>query len=354
MSNQHNNRPLGQDFGWELEQLRAETQARSSEVAAVHLRLRGASTAAPPWWQLWRPAAPIGIGGLALAAALVWLLVRPVSPQTQELDLVSAEWTREQVHQDVQLHFEGRGELAATGKTHDITWQEGLLKVSVTPEQDIQLNVKTPEAMVSVVGTVFAVDRDLTGTTVSVERGRVSVRCGAGEAHLLQPEDGPMFCQTTSPAGLAVLTRERVEAGDNEGALLVSAEGLSLAPPNSYATADLHWQRTIVFMKQRDWPMALSSAELLLETGQSSFAVSGHQAAALAGRESGGCDSAQPHLHWLADAGEASPTELAHLADCTAASDPEQAAAWLQDALGAAEDPALQTQLQQRLDQLRR
>ena len=52
--------------------------------------------------------------------------------------------------------------------------------------------------------------------------------------------------------------------------------------------------------------------------------------------------------------GASSPTERAHLADCLAPEDPEQAIVWLNDALGDTDDQALKEQLQQRLDQLER
>lgn len=356
MGEHNDGRPLGHDFGWELEQLRTETQARAAEVAAVRLRLRS-SLQEPdrPAVARWLRLAPVGIGGLAVAAAALWLAVRPAAPpQTQQMTLVSSEWTAEQVHQDVALQFEGRGDLEATGKAHAINWREGRLKVSVTPKQDIQLDVHTPEATVSVVGTVFEVQRDLTGTTVSVERGKVSVRCGDLAPAPLVPEDGERFCQTTSPAGLAALAKQRREEGDLDAALAVAADGLARADRGSYAAAALHWQQALSQRDQADWPAALRSSEALLGTGQGDFETDGHHMAALAGRMSGGCAAAGEHLRWLADAEAATPHELAHLADCVADTEPDAAQQWLEAALGAATDGALQQQLRERLEQLER
>ena len=354
MDNRHDeSTPLDVDFGWELEQLRAETQARAAEVAAVKLRLRQTEQrpAGAGRWALW----PVGVGGLVAAAAALWLALLPApEPVPQQLDLVSSQWTSEQVHQDVQLQFEGRGQLDAVGKSHDIEWREGRLKVSVTPKQDIQLDVRTPEAVVSVVGTVFEVHRDLTGTTVSVERGQVAVRCGDAPAAPLVPSDGSAFCETTSPEGRAALARARRESGDLDGALAISAKGLSVAAPGSYAAAELHWNRSLAFTAQEDWPAALSSAEALLSTDQASFATDGRHAAALAGRMASGCAAAEGHLRWLAEAGSASPTELAHHADCQAARAPAGARRWLESALAGTTEPGLAAQLQQRLDQLER
>ncbi|MFT4975896.1 MAG: ferric-dicitrate binding protein FerR (iron transport regulator) [Myxococcota bacterium] len=352
MSREHNDAPLGQDYGWELEQLRAETQARAAEVAAVRMRLRTTLATPPPTTLRWSLGLGAGIGALAAAAAL-FLVLQP-APAPQQLDLVSTEWTSEQVHQDVQLSFEGRGQLEATGRSHAITWREGRLKVSVRPKQDIQLDVHTPEATVSVVGTIFQVDRDLTGTTVSVERGHVAVRCGDGPTRSLLAGDDGIFCQTTSPTGLAALTRQQREAGDLDGALATSAAGLAATTPDSYVAAELHWHRALIFTRQADWPAAQASAEALLTTGQDSFLTDAHHAAALAGRMSSGCASAEPHLRWLAEASGASPTELAQLADCTAPDAPDEARRWLQAALEGAEDASLREQLTQRLDQLER
>lgn len=352
MHDSHNDQPLGQDFGWELTQLRQETLPKRAEIDAIQHRLRqhtGQQGRMRGAWLTWLSA---GSGAVAVAAGLLAWVLSPSPPQTQQIELVSAERINRQVHDDVALDFSGRGQLEATGKTHTISWQEGLLKVSVKPEQGILLDVTTPEASVSVVGTVFDVQRDLTGTTVSVERGKVAVRCGTDPALLLVAEDEPVFCRTNSPAGLATLTRQLLEEGDLDGALAISAEGLSVAPQNSYATAELHWNRTLIYVQRSAWLEALSSAEALLATGQESFAISGHQAAARAGREAGGCSLAQPHLQWLADEQEATATELAHLADCLVATDPEQAANHLREAMTRTDDPALKQQLEHRHNQL--
>lgn len=359
MGEQNEGSPLGHDFGWELEQLRTETQARPAELAAIRLRLRSAQqdpgALAVPWAARWRALAPLGVGGLAVAAAALWLAVRPAPvPETQQMELFSSQWTAEQVHQDVALEFEGRGALEAKGKNHAITWREGRLKVSVTPKQDIQLDVHTPEATVSVVGTVFEVRRDLTGTTVSVERGKVAVRCGDGAPAPLVPEDGTRFCQTTSPAGLAALAKQRRADGDLDGALDVAADGLARADAHSYAAAELYWQQALAFEAQDSWADALRSSEALLATGQGDFETDAHHMAALAGRMADGCAAAGAHLRWLADAEAATPYELAHLADCTAETEPEAARVWLESAMAGATDSSLQQQLRERIDQLER
>ena len=61
-----------------------------------------------------------------------------------------------------------------------IEWTAGTLMVDVTPNRGVDLEVWTEEAVVRVVGTVFTVERDSLGVTVTTALGEVEVECVDG------------------------------------------------------------------------------------------------------------------------------------------------------------------------------
>ena len=156
----------------------------------------------------------------------------------QQLALSAEDWSEVQASEDVLLSFAGQGDLRAEGKVHDIDWSLGRLNVSVTPEQGVDLTVRTPEAEVSVVGTVFEVRRDRLGTTVSVERGKVSVSCSEGEPMLLRA-DGVHTCLPTTAMGLLNRALD-LKSTDPDAALKAIEMGLERA--ESSDSDDLHYR----------------------------------------------------------------------------------------------------------------
>jgi hypothetical protein len=138
-----------------------------------------------------RRIAAVVAAAAALAVALAVALGVLQGPAPIRASLVAETSGQAQLGDDVQVVFHGSGQ--ATGEAKDITihWEQGTLHTAVEPEQGVHLEVRTPEATVSVVGTVFDVARDPLGTAVSVSRGRVAVTCrgdepveiGAAEEH---------------------------------------------------------------------------------------------------------------------------------------------------------------------------
>lgn len=138
------------------------------------------------------------IGVLAAAAAALLVVVRP-SPALDE-SLVATDLERA-LTGDVMLTIDGEGHAAGTTDEPRITWKRGRLDLQVTPNAGIDLQVETPEATVTVVGTVFTVDRTPLGTTVHVERGAVEVDCHSeGGSRLHATEQ--LTCWPTTSAGL--------------------------------------------------------------------------------------------------------------------------------------------------------
>lgn len=348
----HEERSLQEDFGWELAQLRQESEALPAELQSIEARLREAQRAPPQWSAVSWGFPTLAVGAAAAVVLAVWASW-PRTPAETALDLASQEWVATQVHEDVQLHFEGTGHLVARDRTHQIDWRQGHIQVSVTPKQGIALSVKTEEALVSVVGTVFDVTRDRYGTTVRVEEGRVKVDCVGRDTLYLTPGDGPHTCMTRDPNALVERTREQLEAGDRAGALATSAEGLTVAEAASYPAAQLHTYRAELLLES-DTPAALREAEAALASGQPALELRARRAAVAAAlRGAGGCAVAEPHLSTLVqDAASPGFHELALLADCVHERRPAEARDLWQRALAAATDDAQREDVHRRLSEL--
>lgn len=125
----------------------------------------------------------------------------------------------------VVLRSQGEGRVGGTDDAPRIDWSAGQLAVQVEPDQGVDLQIETPDALVRVVGTVFDVDRGFLGTTVTVQRGKVEVRC-AGEEPQLVPGGASAECWSAEPA--ALLARARGAAAPSV-ALDAAERGLTTA-----------------------------------------------------------------------------------------------------------------------------
>ncbi len=337
--------PLGQDFALELEQFHSETRARPEELAAIRRRLRRArSERERP------PLRLLSIGALtAMAAAGLAMVLWPSDPGVQQVALSAEQWSEVAASDDVLLGFAGQGDLQRTGKVHDIDWRTGRLSVSVTPNQDIDLTVSTPEAQVSVVGTVFEVRRDALGTTVSVERGKVEVLCDGQSALYLTSEQTHTCLPTTA---LGLLNRALDLKVDNpEAALEAIALGLEGLDESSNDYDDLHYWAADIHHGAERSEEALQSAQAAL-SADATYASEASRIAAMHGMVLGGCEGSAEHLSWLAENDEATAEELALLAQCTIDNVPAAARLLLEAAEARATDPGLKEKIRRRLDRL--
>ena len=219
----------------QLQRFAAETQPSDLEVARFRRRLRRAPRRR-------HPLALVGGGAVAgaLAACVLVLLLPERALHPQPLSTLAHAELRATDH--VQLDYAGRGELVGDAEAPRIHWESGRLTARVTPNRGVDLQVLTPEATVRVVGTVFSVERDLLGTRVQVQRGKVSVTCAGGQELLLVGGDEGE-CLPRTAAGLLARARALQEAGGADLRVLASLDAGLDRQSTPAVRAELRWVR---------------------------------------------------------------------------------------------------------------
>ncbi len=298
-------------------------QASAEDVRRVRRRAQATAARAnrrPHRAALWLAPA------LVAAALLAWWL-QPQSPQLPEALRASADWAQASTQPGVQLQFRGEGQLANPSL---VQWHDGQLRVEVEPGQDIEFGVRTDEALVRVVGTVFSVERSALGTSVSVERGKVEVTCNDSSPVLLVA-DGEHLCLRSAAAALGWALEQRQSGASPARILEVAQRGLALAPAAGPIHDELHVLRIEALNQLDRDEEALAAAEVYLAAATDLRRDEVRQIAARSALNSQGCEAALPHLDVLADQGAVVPLVL--LADCLTQSDPARARAALERAL---------------------
>lgn len=160
-----------------------------------------------------RRRAPWGVAALALTAVLVWFVV----PRPLDRELSGAQAVR--IDRHVRADWDGAGHVSGVRDAPRIEWTTGTLRVDVDPHEGVDLVVTTREAEVRVVGTIFVVDRDVHGTRVRVERGKVEVACVRG-VHAAVEAGGELLCVPADPAGVLAAARAAEAEGADAAALI--------------------------------------------------------------------------------------------------------------------------------------
>ena len=275
--------------------------------------------------------------GLAAAAALAMVLWPPAQLDAQ---LAGAEWSSLQVSDHINMDFKGRGQLRGDEENASLDWTEGIVRIEVDPNEGVQFTVNTPEAQVSVLGTMFSVERAGEFTTVLVERGRVSVACLGGAMAVYGPGE-TASCPVLS-AG-ALLARARSESPLE--ALATLDEGLAVEP-SAVIEGEIRALRLETLLTLERHPEALAEARTyLLDPGPRELQVQ-HIAADLA-LQLEGCEGGVPQIEAMGE--HATGVELVLMADCLP-EQPERARAALERALELS--PADSEVIQARLDRL--
>jgi len=210
-------------------------------------------------------------GGLVAATAVaVLILLQPRLPGPHESPLAldsEAAWSDLAPTPELALDFRGKGSIRGTRAAPRVEWRSGTLHAAVTPDRGVDLQVRTPEATVAVLGTEFEVERTAPGTTVSVRRGRVQVTCDLGTARTLT-RGQTWTCLPTTAAGLLGRARHLQRAGAPTADVLSSIElglGRPQAPPP--VVEELRFVKVEVLADSGRRREALTEARALLAAG---------------------------------------------------------------------------------------
>lgn len=252
----------------------------------AEVRRREAVRTRPGW------AAPTA--GLCLAAAAVFLFLRPPVVVTGELGAAPSA----ALGQNVVVAAAGEGSVEGTEEAMVLSWRRGLLSVEVEPNQGVSLDVATEEGRVHVVGTGFDVDRGPLGTTVTVRHGRVRVDCVRGGESFLGAGESRV-CLPTTPAG-ALRRILAVQGSASPDALLGEVDAaLALPAPPGAIAAELLALRAETLVAAGRPAEAASAAETALSQETVTRAEELHRLAAELRLAAGQCDAARPHVEAL-------------------------------------------------------
>jgi len=211
-----------------------ETEATPVDLTRLRARIRSAeSEASAGWFGLTRGLALGGTGVLAVAAAAFMVLPGLGEPQPLAASFAAGSSTPVEVAPGVVMTADGAGELSGTETAPRLAWASGAVDVSVEPGAGLDVQVVTDEGVVRVVGTVFRVERDALGTTVSVSRGKVAVECVGGSEQFVTA-DQSTTCLPTTAAGL--LGRARALPSGTASVLDAVDSGLGLQPDAAIRT----------------------------------------------------------------------------------------------------------------------
>lgn len=271
-----------------------------------------------------------GLGlGAAVAAVASLVLLTPEGSHTVVLaseSTASHDWSPQ-----VDLSFEGQGEIAGTGKNAEIHWRSGTVTAEVEPNSGTHLTVITDEARVEVVGTVFSVTRDRLGVTTEVQKGKVAVLCTDGWEGLVTAETGPHTCLPTRPALLLGRADALLDQGAEPRVLMQTLDaGLAAAERDSAVASELLVRRMHAFGDQGSLDGVLKDAEAYL-AGPGSRRTEVQRYAAYQALQARDCKTALPYLSALEIAG--TPQDRVLLAECLTDTQPSRSRALLEDAL---------------------
>jgi hypothetical protein len=286
---------------------------------------------------------------LAMAAsALLFLREEPV--RTITLTAAGAPVT-EAWSDQVTLEALGSGQVRGTSQDVVVDWVSGTVRAIVEPNTGTQLAVVTEEARVQVIGTVFAVRRDLLGTTVDVERGRVRVDCEDGWAGDVTPEFGSHTCLPTTAGTLLGRADALMDRGVDQALQRETLDaGLILAEGGTAVEGELLVRRMRLHGDLGRIDDALADADLYLNTHSTRSDEVQRFAGWLALAERG-CDAAVPYLTPLQLSGATQETVL--LAECIAPQEPVRARRMLTGALVNEPDAAWTSRIHLDLEALR-
>ncbi|MEZ4242012.1 MAG: FecR domain-containing protein [Myxococcota bacterium] len=212
-----------------------------------------------------------------------------------------------------------------------LAWRWGRVELEVTPGNPSPTEVRTPDGVVTVVGTTFSVERSVLGTEVRVGHGRVRVRC-EGEAARTLGDGEAAWCLPTTPAQLLARADRLVADGEPADVVRATIErGLARAAGQPEVGAELLFRRI-----EQDAAAGRSTrvdAASYLASGATARRQAVLTALARETYAEGGCAAGRASLEAL-HAETRSPEVAVLLATCVAQATPGRARGLLEEALG--------------------
>lgn len=210
--------------------------------------------------------------GLAMAAAAVILLgalpsAEPIPEPPPDVTAALSEGAVALTGQ-IQLTIAGQGTVSGTARDVTIDWQSGRIDVSVTPQQGIDLSVRTEDALISVVGTEFSVEHSALGSQVEVERGAVAVQCRDMTMHSLTAGQS-VTCRAAATLGSVVQLQDMGAPADE---VLAEIQRALASRPQKTTRGALLSEKIAVLLDSGRRAEAQAAAWVYLSEGHTAFA----------------------------------------------------------------------------------
>ncbi|MCB9762817.1 MAG: FecR domain-containing protein [Alphaproteobacteria bacterium] len=207
----------------------------------------------------------VAVPAAAALAAVFLLRTPPPPPEPAPAPApVDARWAGAQSAATlgpwVRARIDGRGEVRGDAQDMVVDWIAGAVTLEVTPDQGVQLQVRTEEGVVRVTGTAFEVRRDALGTAVAVTRGSVAVTCGQAPPVALGAGDDALCLPVTAVGWLRRVTALQPEP---EAVVAGAAAGLALSPEPAVAL-ELRLQRAAAWAALGSVAQARAELDALL------------------------------------------------------------------------------------------
>ncbi|MEN0061915.1 MAG: FecR family protein [Myxococcota bacterium] len=306
---------MSSDFEYveDLQRLATANQPTPDEVDAARARLRRGLRRP----KRGRTDLAVGVAVALAATALITVAVSRSGPSTHTVSF--GEEGPVALTPNVNAVAEGEGEAVVRGEVTEVTWSSGRIRVDVEPDTGQTVRVTTPEAEVTVLGTIFDVERGPFGTRTSVERGRVSVTCVDQSDPMVLSAGTDGWCYPDAGAAFGrVLWMERQDYAVAERLAVIEQ---ALAHPQGLdATRTLLRQRQVAAYVELNRTSDAVAAVKQLPPRTRAAELAGRAESAMA---SGGCTTAEPWLDALAEDGDVTGALL--LVQCLAEEAPDAA-----------------------------
>ncbi|HCH62741.1 MAG: hypothetical protein CL927_18790 [Deltaproteobacteria bacterium] len=276
-----------------LSALAAETEATPADRTRLRALIRARHAASSrPWLPILAP-----VVGLA-TAGLLWLMLIDGPPEPVAATFDANESQTLHLASGIQLATRGTGTLSGTDRAPRLAWSAGTVELSVQPSAGLDVQVRTEEALVQVVGTEFSVDRGPLGTRVDVTRGLVSVTCDNGTEQALAAGETATCWPTTAAGLLGRAQALREQFAPPEAILGTVEQGFGRSPSTAIYT-ELSALRVVLLSEGSDPTAAIPAAREHLSVAETGRRAEIARIGASLGYQQAGCDGATPFIEEL-------------------------------------------------------